>query len=169
MDEVSDTAAAVDEITRLLLSAMLEAVPVWAARLVEDRRRASQTAHSPTGRAAGSGERLQVAIASATVELATRFDRFAATAPEHRATTPLDMVRTVVSPRLTRILFADGVPPPHPGTVDGWLTERDPYGLGPASFADIEESLATLGIEWGAASAFHHHRQRRGQDRPPPG
>jgi hypothetical protein len=35
----------------------------------------------------------------------------------------------------------------------------DPYGLTPASLADIDPALQELGLRWGAAKAWTHKRR----------
>jgi hypothetical protein len=75
--------------------------------------------------------------------------------------TPLTVLRRAVS-YATDVLAAAGVPP----VVRDAFVERvfpdDPYGLAPASLADVDPSLTDLGIAWGAAKAFEHMRRHRG-------
>jgi hypothetical protein len=74
--------------------------------------------------------------------------------------TPLALLRRAVR-YPTAVLAAAGVP----HVVRDAFAERafpdDPYGLAPASFADLDPSLAELGIAWGAAKAFEHMRRHK--------
>jgi hypothetical protein len=75
--------------------------------------------------------------------------------------TPLALLRRAVR-YPTEVLAAAGVP----HVVRDAFVERafpdDPYGLAPASLADLDPSLSEPGIAWGAAKAFEHmHRHRR--------
>ncbi len=81
---------------------------------------------------------------------------------EDQRTTPLELLRTgVIYP--TQVLSALGVPP----VARDEFTERafrdDVYGLSPASFAEVDESLREPGLRWGAAKAFVHLARRRGE------
>lgn len=76
---------------------------------------------------------------------------------EQRAT-PLTLLRAAVA-YPTAVLQAAGVPPVE---RDRFAVERfpdDPYDLTPATFADIDPSLAEVGLAWGAAKAFEHRRR----------
>jgi hypothetical protein len=74
--------------------------------------------------------------------------------------TPLALLRQAVR-YPTAVLAAAGVP----HVVRDAFAERafpdDPYGLAPASFADVDPSLSELGIAWGAAKAFEHMRRHK--------
>jgi hypothetical protein len=74
--------------------------------------------------------------------------------------TPLALLRRAVR-YPTAVLAAAGVP----SVVRDAFAERafpdDPYGLAPASFADLDPSLAEPGIAWGAAKAFEHMRRHK--------
>jgi hypothetical protein len=74
--------------------------------------------------------------------------------------TPLTLLRAAVR-YPTEVLAAAGVP----HVVRDAFAERafpnDPYGLAPASLADVTPSLSELGIAWGAAKAFEHRRRHR--------
>jgi hypothetical protein len=49
--------------------------------------------------------------------------------------------------------------------VQAALFPEDPYDLCPATFADIDPSLAEPGLVWGAAKAFAHlQRHKRSED-----
>jgi len=63
-----------------------------------------------------------------------------------------DVLESVGIPEVERDEFAERAFP------------DDVYGLAPASFADIDQSLYEPGLEWGAAKAHAHltrHKRRR--------
>ena len=73
-------------------------------------------------------------------------------------TTPLALLRSAVR-YPTGILREAGVPPVERDPMQIRLLPDDLYDLSPASFADVDPSLAEPGMVWGAAKAFAH-RQR---------
>lgn len=81
---------------------------------------------------------------------------------DEQATTPLAIIREVAVPLLTSSLRAAGVEVPS-AARDEFVAARFPddvYGLTPSSWADIDESLVSPGIAWGAAKAFVHKQRR---------
>ena len=80
---------------------------------------------------------------------------------DDQTTTPLAIVRDVAVPMLTAALRAAGVPPR--AQRDDFSRQHFPddvYGLSPSSWADIDESLTSPGIAWGAAKAWTHKQRR---------
>jgi hypothetical protein len=57
------------------------------------------------------------------------------------------------------------VPPAARDETDERLFPEDVYGLGPASFADIDPSVHEPGVAWGAAKAYVHLARRRAEGR----
>lgn len=78
---------------------------------------------------------------------------------------PLAVLRDGVGP-MTDALQAAGCEPATRDPFHQQAFPNDPYGLGPASFADVDEQLHELGLRWGAARAHIHLRRRREQTSP---
>lgn len=73
---------------------------------------------------------------------------------------PLQVLRRGVR-FATEVLTQAGVAPVERDEFDQRNFVDDVYGLTPASFAEVDESLREPGIEWGAAKAHVHLRRRR--------
>ena len=73
-------------------------------------------------------------------------------------TTPLALLRSAVR-YPTRVLQQAGVPPVERDPIQVRLLPDDLYDLSPASFADVDPSLAEPGMVWGAAKALAHRRR----------
>jgi len=75
---------------------------------------------------------------------------------------PLQVLRNaVVFP--TRVLLEFGVPPTVRDEMDARMMPDDVFGLSPAHWNDIHESLLEPGVIWGAAKA-HKVLQRRREE-----
>ena len=72
--------------------------------------------------------------------------------------TPLALLRSAVR-YPTRVLQEAGVPPVERDPIQVRLLPDDLYDLSPASFADVDPSLAEPGMVWGAAKALAHRRR----------
>ena len=143
-----------------LASAVEGALPGWVVRSVEGRwqdwsgarevpddvARDARAAADEAGRVVGAQVRELLALDV-----------------DEQRVTPLDLVRRAVS-YPTSVLRAAGVPP----IVRDEFLERafpeDVYGLTPASFTEVDQSLYEPGLEWGAAKAHAHlvRHKRRG-------
>lgn len=77
--------------------------------------------------------------------------------------TPLDLLRCAVA-YPTSVLSEAGFAPVQRDEFDVRVFPDDRYGLTPASFADIDESLHEPGLYWGAAKAHVHLARRRAAD-----
>ena len=73
-------------------------------------------------------------------------------------TTPLSLLRGAVR-YPTQVLEDAGVPPVERDPIQERLLPGDIYDLSPASFADVDPSLAEPGVVWGAAKALAHRRR----------
>lgn len=73
-------------------------------------------------------------------------------------TTPLSLLRAAVR-YPTEVLAGAGVPPVERDPFRERLEPGDLYDLSPASFADVDPSLAEPGMVWGAAKALAHRRR----------
>ncbi len=148
----------VEEHATALADAIEAALPAWVERSV------TRTAGEYFGHA-------DPAITAAAVEagLRARDD----VGPRVRAlleadideqrTTPLTLLRGAVR-YPTRVLRRAGVPPVERDRAQVRLFPEDLYDLAPATFADVDPSLAELGMTWGAAKAYVH-LQRHGTGR----
>jgi hypothetical protein len=77
-----------------------------------------------------------------------------------QATTPLAIVREAVR-YPTGVLRAAGVPEVVRDDFSRRAFPDDVYDLSPATFADIDPTLAEPGLRWGAAKAFEHRRRHQ--------
>jgi hypothetical protein len=78
-----------------------------------------------------------------------------------QTTTPLALLRTAVR-YPTAVLAAAGVPEVERDAFAESAFPADVYDLSPATFADIDPSLAEVGLAWGAAKAWTHKRRHGG-------
>jgi hypothetical protein len=136
-----------------LAEALRAAIPGWVERAVVTRVRES-------GRPLDDDlvALAQAAGADAVADVGDRIADLLARDVDEQAISPLSLVRAAV-PYPTAVLRHVGVPPVG---RDPFIAERfpdDAYDLAPASFADVDPSLADLGIRWGAAKAFVHRRR----------
>jgi len=77
---------------------------------------------------------------------------------DDQRSTPLSLLRAAVR-FPTEVLRAAGVPPVERDPIQARLLPDDLYDLSPASFADVDPSLAEPGLVWGAAKALAHRRR----------
>lgn len=138
-------AAVMEEHGRALADGIEAALPGWVVRSV------GRFLPDPGPAAEEAGRRAATDIGGAVRNL------LAQDVGDQR-TTPLALLRAAVA-YPTAVLQAAGVPPVD---RDRFAAERfpdDPYDLTPATFADIDPSLADVGLAWGAAKAFEHKRR----------
>lgn len=83
---------------------------------------------------------------------------------DEQATTPLALLRTAVR-YPTAVLLDVGVPPVERDDFAVRAFPEDRYDLAPATFADLDESVADAGLMWGAAKAHVHLARRRAEGR----
>lgn len=77
---------------------------------------------------------------------------------DEQKSTPLSLLRGAVR-YPTEILVTAGVPPVRRDAFAERSFPEDPYGLSPATFADLDPALGDIGLAWGAAKAFEHKRR----------
>jgi hypothetical protein len=154
-------ASAVEEHGRALAEAISAVLPGWVERSV--RRRLEDA-----GR--GADPVVLEAAADAGRRAADEVGRAARTLLEadidHQPTTPLSLLRGAVR-YPAAVLREAGVPPIARDEVQEALFPEDEYDLSPATFADVDPSLAEPGLVWGAAKAFAHiqrHKKVEGSD-----
>lgn len=75
---------------------------------------------------------------------------------------PLQILRDAVR-FPTEVLLAAGIPTPQRDEFDVKINPDDVYGIGPAHWNDIDESLTEPGIIWGAAKASTVLQRRRAE------
>lgn len=129
------------------------AVPAWVVRCVETVMTA-WSGSFPEKIAAAS----RVVGETAAVDLGGELRRLLDADIDEQWTTPLDLVRSAVR-YPTALLVELGVPPIERDQFSVHRFPQDIYALAPASFADLDPSLAEIGIMWGAAKAFEHKRR----------
>jgi hypothetical protein len=83
---------------------------------------------------------------------------------DDQRSTPLALLREAVS-YPTEVLAAAGVPPVPRDEFDVRAHPDDRYAQAPASFADVDASLAEPGLVWGAAKAHVHLARRAAEGR----
>ncbi len=141
-----------------LASAMTAAIPGWIERAVLDRIVAARGSVTGAERAAATaaGQRAGAEAAPALVQLLEADI-------DEQTTTPLAIARAQVR-WATQALQAVGVAPSARDPFAQRQAPDDTYDLTPASFADIDPSLAEPGLHWGAAKAHVHLARRRRRD-----
>jgi len=154
----ADDDAQFARISQDLADALVAALPGWVERQVRSRVVASGGTmdDSVAAQAAAAGQ-----ICAATVGPALR--ALLATDPDEQRTTPLTLVRDAVR-YPTEVLVHAGVTPAVRDEFEQRVLPDDLYGLAPATFADIDENLAEIGLVWGAAKAHVHLARRRELD-----
>lgn len=96
----------------------------------------------------------------ARVEVVTALRALLDTDVDEQRSTPLTILRAAVR-HPTGVLRDAGVPPAPRDAFAVRAFPADVYGLTPASFADVDPSLAEPGLIWGAAKAMEHRRRHR--------
>jgi hypothetical protein len=106
-------------------------------------------------------EAREMAAAAAPVTLHRVHDLLATDLDEQR-TNPLAVLRAAVAGP-TAVLRSAGVPPVRRDEFDERAFPDDVYGLGPATWRDVDESLHDPGLMWGAWKAATILRRRRSE------
>ena len=149
-----------------LADAARHAVPGWLVRcVVQTARRHPASADAMAVLVADA----EVMRAQAAPTVLAELDALLATDVDAQTTNPLSVLRAATR-FPTAVLSRHGVPF---GTRDDFAVRAFPddvYGLSPATWADVDESLAEPGLVWGAWKAMTVLRRRReeGQLPPPP-
>lgn len=116
-------------------------VAAWGGEVPDSLRRQAEQA----------GERARAEVGGAVLALL-------GSDVDDQRTTPLALLRGAVR-YPTEVLRSAGVPPVQRDRFAEEAFPDDAYDLTPASFADIDPSLAEDGLAWGAAKAFVHKRR----------
>ena len=145
-----------DERARALADGICGALPGWVERSVERLVTAYRGEADPAVMIEATE-----AAAGAAADVGARVRALLDADIDEQHTNPLSLLRqAVVYP--TEVLRRAGVPPVE---RDAFAEERFPddvYDLTPTSFADIDPTLADLGLAWGAAKAWEHRRRHAG-------
>jgi hypothetical protein len=147
-----------------LAEAVEVALPGWVERSVARIFAAWQGGTAGTGawlgRAPDAGivEAAREAGRRAGAEVGAEIRALLAADIDDQWTTPLSLLRAAVR-YPTAVLQDAGVPPVERDPFRERLEPGDLYDLCPASFADVDPSLAEPGMVWGAAKALAHRRR----------
>jgi hypothetical protein len=119
------------------------------------------------GRTFGDDEtdELRRAAAVTVDDLAPRLRRVLTADVDAGLGSPLAVLRTGTD-GFASVLAGLGLVPAERDEFERRHFPDDLYGLGPATFADIDASLHIPGLEWGAARAHVHLRRRRDAETP---
>jgi hypothetical protein len=137
-----------------LAEAVEVALPGWVERSVT-RIMAAWSGRAPD---AGIVEAAREAGRRAGAEVGDEVRALLAADIDEQWTTPLSLLRSAVR-YPTEVLRGAGVPPVERDAFRERLEPGDLYDLSPASFADVDPSLAEPGMVWGAAKALAHRRR----------
>ena len=146
--------ASVGEAAALLADGAIAALPGWVERCV------AEACERAGADAAGLSEQARAAGLQCAAEIGPPLRHLLATDVDEQQTTPLSVLRSAVR-FPTQVLADGGVPEPERDDFERSRFGDDPYGLTPASFADIDPDLGPIGIAWGAAKAFEVLQRRR--------
>jgi hypothetical protein len=137
-----------------LLDASRRLAPTWLLRATVAAARRGGVVMAP------DDPELAAMVDSAVEELLADLASLLATDVDEQRTNPLSLFRrAVASP--TELLLRRGARPP---AIDRFAAERFPddvFGLGPASWSDVDPELHEPGITWGAWKAMTVLRRRR--------
>jgi hypothetical protein len=142
-----------------LADAVDAALPGWVERCVERLSRAHFGRTPPEVAWAAS-----VAGEQARAEVGTALRALLALDVDEQRTNPLSLLRGAVR-YPTAVLRDAGVPPVARNEFDERAFPDDVYGLAPATWRDVDESLHEPGIVWGAWKAKTVLDRRRAEGR----
>lgn len=147
----------VDEHAKALADAVDTALTGWVERSVRRRLHdAGRPADAAVLEAAeAAGQRAAEEVGAAVRDLL-------ALDIDEQWTTPLSLLRGAAR-YPTAVLEQAGVPHVARDRIQEALLPEDVYDLAPATFADIDPSLADPGLAWGAAKAFAHLQRHGGR------
>ncbi len=143
----SEPAARMAEEGRLLVDAVGRHLAPWVADRLRERFPAIDD-----DTVSGVTEQVVSTAMTALTDLV-------ASEPQQQTTTPLAIVRASMTPA-TRALHDGGIEPIRRDPVQRRIDPDDPFGLGPANWAELGDDVAEAGLRWGAAKAFEHLRRR---------
>lgn len=147
------------EYATALADAVEPALVGWVERSVEQVCRDAGRPVDPDLRRAAAA-----AGARCRDDVGPRLRSLLSTDLDEQRSTPLALLRGAVR-YPTEVLAAAGVPPVDRDEFEVRAHPEDRYSLAPASFADVDESLAEPGLVWGAAKAHVHLARRAAEGR----
>jgi len=145
----------VQEHATALADAVVAALPGWVERCVVRILAAWRPGESPP---ADVMEQARAAGVRAAEDVGPRVRALLAADIDDQRSTPLALVRGAVR-YPTEVLRTAGVAEVERDPMQVRLLPDDPYDLSPATFADIDPTLADAGMVWGAAKALAHRRR----------
>jgi len=149
------------EQSQALADAVEAALPSWVERSV------GRLAEACFGHLdAGVAEPARRAGEAATVDVMARLRALLAEDVDAQRANPLSVVRSAVR-YPTEVLQAAGVPPVERDAYAVAQFPDDIYDLTPATFAELDASVAAPGLEWGAAKAWTHMQRHQPQPSQP--
>lgn len=142
------------EPARALLDATARLVPQWLRRVTLAAAARSGVSLSP------DDEQLREVVDTASRRLTAELAELLAHDVDDQRTNPLSLFRDAVDAP-TELLLALGARPPAADRFAAEHFPRDVFGLGPASWSDVDPELHEPGITWGAWKAMTVLRRRR--------
>lgn len=136
-----------------LAAAIDRHLPGWVERCVERVHR--ERVGPPPGPVVVAAS---VAGREAQADIGPRVRALLAAPSQEQWTTPLTLLREGAA-YPTRVLLEAGVPVRARDAMDTAMFPDDVYGLGPATFADLDPAVTEAGLAWGAAKAWVHRRR----------
>lgn len=149
--------AALGRHARVLADGIEAALGPWVLRCVTTRAAEAGKAVDDTVVGAAS-----VAAVACVRDVAPEVHTLLSTDIDAQRTSPLELLRAAVH-HPTGVLRGLGVAPVTRDEFAARAFPEDIYDLAPATFADLDESLAEPGLVWGAAKAHVHLARRRAE------
>ena len=148
--------ACVDEYAKALADGIEAALPGWVERSVLTTldRQGVVAGSAVVDDAVAAGRLARDDVGAAVRDLLARD-------LDDQPTTPLSLLRAAVQ-YPTGVLQRAAAAPVARERFDVERFPDDPYGLTPATFADIDAELAALGFAWGAWKAKEHKARHGG-------
>ena len=103
---------------------------------------------------------LDAVVDTESARLFAALEELLLTDVDDQRTNPLSLFRAAVAGP-TELLRSIGVPAPPPDRFTADRFPEDVYGLGPATWADVDRRLHEPGLTWGAWKAMTVLRRRR--------
>lgn len=136
-----------------LLRTAREVAPAWL-------RRVTTVACERAAAGAAAGPEFEAMIAETSTALLDELDELLGTDVDEQRTTPLTLFRRSIE-RPTVFLRQHDVALPRVAPFDGERFPDDVYGLGPATWSDVDPKLHEPGLAWGAWKAMTVLARRR--------
>lgn len=142
------------EPARELLDATARLAPSWLRRVTVAAAARGGVSIAP------DDPQLTAVVESAAQRLVSDLAELLARDVDEQRTNPLSLFRDAVAAP-TDLLIARGARPPGVDRFEADHFPRDVFGLGPASWSDVDPELHEPGITWGAWKAMTVLRRRR--------